>query len=58
MPPNHSRSAGAFKIAEMSDAGSSCVAVMPSAACACGDSGMTFSLRAHTPPPSLMRPAS
>jgi hypothetical protein len=39
-------------MAETSSVGASLSAVMPSAARACGESGIDFSERAQTPPPS------
>lgn len=55
MPPNQSRSAGAFRIAEISAVGSSEVAVMPSASRISSDSGMVLAERGKTPPPGEIR---
>ena len=53
MPPFHSRSTGALRMARISSAGVILVAVdsMPSAAFTCGVTGTDFALRGKTPPP-------
>ena len=53
MPPFHSRSTGAFRIAEISSSGdsASCPSPMPSAARACAVSGIALTSRGQTPPP-------
>jgi hypothetical protein len=45
MPPFHSRSTGARRIARMTSVGGRTSSVMPSAACACAESLIAFALR-------------
>ena len=52
MPPFHSRSTGARRIARITSVGGSDSSLMPSASRACGDSGIDFAVRGKTPPPS------
>jgi hypothetical protein len=52
MPPFHSRSTGARRIAWMSWCGVTRSASTSSARRACGESGIDFAVRGHTPPPS------
>ncbi len=54
MPPFHSRSTGACRIALSNSAGASAVVVSdrPSAARACEDTGMDLAVRGQTPPPA------
>ena len=54
MPPFHSRSTGADRMAEMSWSGGIAwtVSPSPSTRLACGDTGMDLALRGHTPPPA------
>ena len=54
MPPFHSRSTGAFRIAEISSSGDSesVPSEMPSAARACAVSGTALTSRRQTPPPA------
>ena len=52
MPPFHSTSTGARRIARMTSVGVSTASSMPSAARACSGSSMRLALRGHTPPPS------
>ncbi len=56
MPPFHSRSTGALRIAFISSFGDSCSASpsMPSAARTCADTGIDLAARGYTPPPSLI----
>ena len=60
MPPFHSRSTGALRIALISSAGLSAAIAgsMPSTALACADNGIDFALRGYTPPPLLISLAS
>ena len=53
MPPFHSRSTGARRIADINSFGLIEVASpsIPSASRASADSGIDFALRGHTPPP-------
>ena len=57
MPPNQSRSAGAFRIALISCAGSISPAAMPSAAAASGVTAIDLAARLWTPPPAEIGPA-
>ena len=52
MPPFHSRSTGARRIAWMTSVGVARSASVPSAARASGDSAIDFALRGNTPPPA------
>ena len=54
MPPFHSRSTGARRIAEISSSGDSAVTEpsRPSAARACAETGTDFAERGQTPPPA------
>ena len=54
MPPFHSRSTGAARIAETSWSGVSEAASLssPSTAAACGVSRTDLAVRGHTPPPA------
>ena len=52
MPPNQTRSTGAFRIAEMSAVGSISSSVMPSAAFTSGVRRIVLALRGKTPPPA------
>ena len=52
MPPFHSRSTGARRIARMTSVGGSASSDTPSASRACGDSRIDFAVRGYTPPPS------
>ena len=60
MPPFHSRSTGALRMAFISSIGVICSASpsMPSAAFTSGDSGMDFALRGKMPPPAEIRDLS
>ena len=60
MPPFHSRSTGARRIAEISSSGDSAVtaASRPSAARACSETGTDLADRAQTPPPAEISPLS
>ena len=52
MPPFHSRSTGARRIAWISSLGVSRSASTSSASRTCGDSAIDFAVRGKTPPPS------
>ena len=52
IPPFHSTSTGARRIARITSVGASASSSTPSAARICGDSGMLFADRGQTPPPS------
>ena len=52
MPPFHSRSTGARRIARMTSVGASDSSSIPSAARACSDSRIDLAARGYTPPPS------
>ena len=54
MPPFHSRSTGARRIAEISSSGdrATTAASRPSAARACAETGTDFADRGQTPPPA------
>jgi hypothetical protein len=56
MPPFHSRSTGAPRMARISSGGLSCStpAGSPSAARISGPIGTAFAVRSHTPPPALI----
>ena len=52
MPPKNSRSTGALRIAFIISAGVAFALAKPIAACASGDSAISFSEREKTPPPA------
>ena len=52
MPPFHSRSTGARRIAWMTSVGGSRSASVPSAARASGDRAIDLAARGNTPPPA------
>ena len=60
MPPFHSRSTGAARMAEISSSGGSAltVASRPRIVRACGETGTDFTLRGQTPPPGEIRAGS
>ena len=56
MPPFHSRSAGARRMAAISSGGLSSLtsSAMPKAARISGPTGTRLAVRGHTPPPALI----
>jgi hypothetical protein len=58
MPPFHSRSTGARRIADISSDGVRWSARTSSASCTWALSGIDFAVRGNTPPPSLISDVS